>query len=164
MKNSILAVALLAFMTGAISTSYGQVRDQKSYSERGNVQESNKDRTDAKQDYKEVQRKSDFEYKKFKKEGQVKIRNNEKRISELKAKISKFNSKERADYQRNLRILEQKNAGLKSKLNNYNEKQQDKWMSFKRDIDRDIDEVGNQLRDFSVDNKRGDNKGEDKRR
>jgi len=149
-------VALFAFMAGAISTSYGQVRDQKSFSERGNVQESNRDRTDAKQDYKEVQRKSDYEFQKFKKECQAKIRNNEKRISELKAKISRFSTRERAEYQRNLRVLEQKNAGLKRKLANYKEKQQDKWMSFKRDIDRDIDEVGNQLRDFSVDKKRDD--------
>jgi predicted RNase H-like nuclease (RuvC/YqgF family) len=164
MKKSILSVALFAFMAGTISTSYGQVRDQKSFSERGNVQESNKDRTDAKQDYKEVQRKSDFEFQKFKKEGQAKIRNNEKRISELKVKISKFNTREKADYQKNLRVLEQKNANLKRKLANYKEKQQDKWTSFKSEIDRDLDEVGNQLRDFSVDNRREDNKKEDKRR
>ena len=156
MKKSILAVALFAFMAGTISTSYGQVRDQKSFSERGNVQESNRDRSDAKQDYKEVQRKSDFEFQKFKKECQSKIRNNEKRISELKVKISRFSTRERAEYQRNLRVLEQKNAGLKRKLANYKERQQDKWMSFKRDIDRDIDEVGNQLRDFSVDKRRDD--------
>ena len=167
MKKSILAVALFAFMAGTISTSYGQVRDQKSFSERGNVQESNRDRTDAKQDYKEVQRKSDFEFQKFKKECQSKIRNNEKRISVLKVKISKFSTREKAEYQRNLRVLEQKNAGLKRKLANYKEKQQDKWMSFKREIDRDIDEVGRELRDFSVDNKREgnrDDKRDDKRR
>jgi hypothetical protein len=50
--------------------------------------------------------------------------------------------------------LEQKNAGLKRKLANYNVKQQDKRMSFKRDLERDIDEVGEALRNFNIEKRR----------
>jgi len=154
MRKSIFTIAIVAFMAATISTSYGQVRYQKSFSERESVHESNRDRDDAKQDYKEVQRKSDFEFRKFKKECQVKIRQNEKRISVLKTKISKFHSRERAEYKRDLRVLEQKNTRLKRQLANYKNKQQDKWRSFKRDFNHDVDEVGESLRDFRVDNKR----------
>ncbi len=154
MKISILAVALFAFMAGPVSTSYGQYRDQKSFAERENFSESNMDRADANQDYKEVQRKSDFEFQKFKKECQIKIRQNEKSISVLKIKISKFRSIEKAEYQRNLGVLEQKNTRLKKQLTNYKEKKQDKWMAFKREINLDIDEVGEALSDFTVENKR----------
>jgi len=154
MKKSIFTAAVFAFLAGTISTSFGQVRDQKSFSERENVHQTNGERNDAKQDYKEVQRKSDFEFKKFKKECQTKIRDNEKRISVLKTKISRFHSGEKAEYQKNLRGLEQKNAGLKRKLANYNEKHQDKRMSFKRDLERDIDEVGEALRNFNIEKRR----------
>ena len=147
-------MAILTFMAATISTSYGQVRDQKSFSERENVHESNINRDDAKQEYKEGQRKSDFEFQKFKKECQVKIRQNEKRIAVLNTKISKFHSREKAEYQRNLRVLEQKNTKLKRQLANYKNKQQDKWVSFKLEFNHDIDELGESLRDFRVDNKR----------
>jgi len=154
MKKLIFTAAVIAFMAGTISTSFGQVRDQKSFSERENVHQTNGDRNDAKQDYKEVQRKSDFEFKKFKKECQTKLRDNEKRISILKSKISKFHPRERSEYQKDLRVLEQKNAGLKRKLANYNEKQHEKRMSFKRDMERDIAEVGEALRDFKFEKRR----------
>jgi len=151
-------MAVVAFMVGTISTSYGQTRDQKSFSERDNVQQSDRNKADSKQDYKEVQRKSDYEFQKFKKESQATIRNNEKKISDIKRKFSKFSSREKAEYQRNLRIVEQKNAKLKRQLSNYREKQQDKWMSFKRDFNRDLNEVGESLRDFKVENKSHENR------
>lgn len=145
-------------MVFTISTSYGQTRDQKSFSERDNVQQSDRNKDYSKQDYKEVQRKSDYEFQKSEKESQTTIRNNEKKISDLKRKFSKFTSREKAEYQRNLRIAEQKNAKLKRQLANYSEKQQDKWMSFKRDFNGDLNEVGESLRDFKVEKKRHENK------
>jgi len=151
-------MAVVAFMAGTISTSYGQTRDQKSFSERDNVRQSDRNKADSQQDYKEVQRKSDYEFLKFKKESQATIRNNEKKISDIKRKFSKFSSREKAEFQRNLRIVEQKNAKLKRQLSNYRERQQDKWMSFKRDFNRDLNEVSNSLRDFKIENKRHENR------
>ena len=145
-------------MACTISNSYGQTRDQKSFAERDNVQQSDRYKVDSQQDYKEVQRKSDYEFQKFKKESQATIRNNEKKISDLKRKFSKFSSTEKAEYERNLKVLEQKNAKLKGQLSNYREKQQDKWMSFKRDFNRDLNEVGESLRDFKIENKRYENR------
>lgn len=153
MKKSILSMVVVALMTGTISTSYGQNRDQKPYSERENVREVNRNKADSKQNYQDDQKKSAFEFQNFRKECQGKIRNNEKRISALKVKFSKFNSREKSEYRRNLQSLERKNDKLKRKLSNYNEKQQDKWMSFKRDFNHDLDEVSDALKDFSMDHR-----------
>jgi len=154
MKKTILTMAVLAFLTGTITTSYGQNREQGPVKERENVQEASRNRNDVKQDFKREQQKSVFEYQKFKKEAQNKIRKNEKKIGDLKMRLSKFQTRERSDYQRNLRSLEQKNNRLKKKLANYREKEQNKWFSFKRDFDHDIDEVTDGLRDFRMENKR----------
>jgi len=147
-------MAVIAFMAGNVSTSYGQTRDQKSYSERDNVHQTDRNKSDSKQDYREVQRKSDFEFQEFKKESRTKIRNNERKISALKGKISKLHSRGKAEYQKDLRVLEQKNTRLKKQLANFKNREHDKWMSFKRDFNHDLDEVGEALKDFSVDNKR----------
>jgi len=154
MKISILSMAVIAIMSATISTSYGQVRDQKSFSEREDTHQPQVNKVDAKQDYKEAQRKSDFEFQKFRKESQAKIRDNERKIAVLKWKISKFHSRDKAEYQKNLKILAVKNAGLKRKITNYRETHEDKWRQFKREFNHDINEVEDALKDFKVDNKR----------
>ena len=146
-------MAVVAFIAGTISTSYGQNRDQKPSSERENVKEVNRNRVDSKQNYQDDQKKSVYEFQNFRKESQNKIRNNEKRISALKTKVTNLHSREKAGYQKNLQALERKNDKLKRKLSGYNEKQQDKMMSFKRDFNRDLDEVSDALKDFSIDNR-----------
>ena len=152
MKKTILIATMFAFIAGTASTSYGQNRDQKTAHERENVQDANRKGSDENQNFKESHKNSAFEYQKFKKEAGDKIRSNEKRIVNLKTKIAKIHSREKAEYQKNLRVLEQKNTRLKSKLTNYKQREQDKWISFKREFDHDVDEIGDALRNFTVTN------------
>ncbi len=153
MKKTILIATMFAFIAGTVSTSYGENRDdQKPASERQKIQDASRKRLDEKQNFKETQKNSAFEYQKFRKEASNKIRSNEKRVANLKTKIAKIHSKEKAEYQKNLRVLEQKNTRLKRKLANYKEREQNKWMSFKREFDHDADEIGDALRDFTVSN------------
>lgn len=154
MKKTILIATMFAVIAGTVSISYGQNHDQKPVSERENVQDANRKGLDEKQNFKENQRSSTFEYQNFRKEAGNKIRSNEKRIANLKTKIARIHSREKAEYQKNLRVLEQKNSRLKGTLANYKDREQRNWMSFKRDFDHDADEIGDALKDFTVNNNR----------
>jgi hypothetical protein len=153
MKKTILIATIFAFIAGTASVSYGQSHDQKAGSERENIQDANRKGHDEKLNSKEAQRNSAFEYQKFKKEADNKIRSNEQRIANLKTKIARIHSREKAEYQKNLRVLEQNNTKLKRKLTSYKEREQNKWMSFKREFDHDADEISDALKDFTIGNK-----------
>jgi len=152
MKKTIYALALIAFMAGTTSISYGQVSENNSVRNNANVRESKKNVSDSKKNLKVDQKKSEQDYKNFKKESDQKFKNNELRISELKQKYSKLHSKEKMTYKKDLAVLEQKNSKMKRDLANYKVSDDDKWTSFKRNFSRDMDGVGQSLKDFTVRN------------
>lgn len=92
-------------------------------------------------------------YAKFRADAQKEIRENEKRIAELKAK-KKEGTQEVADkYNKKVAGLEEKNNELKDRMNNYNAKDKNqKWDSFRREFNRDMKELGQALRDLGKDN------------
>jgi Tfp pilus assembly protein PilE len=148
MKRTILTIAVIGLMAGITATSYGQLVDKKSEKARENILESKKDVIDAKKDLKEAQKDSVAEYKKFKKESETQITNNEKSIAALKVKVAKANKKEKAEYEKKLGVLEQKNASLKKDLDNYGTKGQIKWSTFKLKFENDMDKLGKDLKNF----------------
>jgi len=152
MKKSILSVALIAFMAGTISVSYGVNRDQNALPGSEYTHQVNRDYS--KQDFRDQQRKSTFEFQSFKKESQSRIRENEKRISNFKVKVSRLQSRDRALYRKDLRVLEQKNDLLKRRLSNFRVKQQDRMDTFKNQFNRDLNKVSEELRDFKFDVRR----------
>ena len=152
MKRTIYTLALIAFMAGTTSISYAQVSENNSVKNNANVRDSKKNVADSKKDLRIVQKKSEQDYKNFKKESDQKFKNNEKRISELKQKYSKLHSNEKVAYKKDLAVLEHKNSKMKKDLANYKVSDDDKWTSFKRDFSRDMDGVGQSLKDFTVRN------------
>lgn len=92
------------------------------------------------------------EWRVFKTETELKIKENEDRIAELKAKMKKSGKTFDAMYEKNINTLEQKNKDLKVRLNGYETNQSD-WESFKREFNHDMDELGQALKDLTVNNK-----------
>lgn len=152
MRKFFLALAAIAFMSLTIATSYGQAPDKKSEKARENLKEAKSDVVDAKQDLKEAQKDSVSEYQSFKKESELKIKDNEKSIADLKLKSDKVEAKNKATYQDKIRELEAKNAKLKSNLENYKEDGAAKWTSFKTEFNRDMNELGKAIKDLTVNN------------
>ena len=141
MKKTILSLAIITFMAGTISITNGQKPDKKSVEARENLKEAQKD--------------SISEYQKFKKESEIKIKDNEQSITDLKVKHSKMTAKDNANYQEKVSALEAKNNNLKKKLTDYNKDgEQDKWTSFKNEFNHDMNELGKALKDFTVRNKK----------
>ena len=154
MKKIILTfVVATAFLTGTILTGC-QSSAQKEASARDNLQE-------AKQDLKNVQEDANAEaqklanaeeWKTFKSDAEITIRNNEIRIADLKVKLNKPGTVLDPMYVKKIETLEQQNNDLKKRIEDY-EKDQSDWETFKREFNHDMDELGRALKDLTVDNK-----------
>lgn len=94
------------------------------------------------------------EWEAFKNSGDSIIVKNEERIAELKLKIKNTGSEIDAKYEKNIEILEQKNKDLKIKMERYKNDANEDWQSFKREFNHDMDELGQSLKDLTVDNKK----------
>lgn len=132
-------IFILAIMAGTIFTSCKSAA-QKETTAKQNVVE-------AKQDLKDTKASNEAEWKVFKAESEAKILDNEQRIAELKVKMNKPGNTFDGLYRTRIEKLEAKNVELKSKLNNYdgNETQ---WKTFKSDFNRDMKEIGNNIKDL----------------
>ena len=138
MKNSILSIALLAFMVGTASISNGQNNDKKLVVASANVQQPQKDLVS--------------EVQKFKKESGLKIKSIDNNIGDLKVYFYKNKVKGKEAFQNNLNALEEKNDALKVKLAG-DIKDQAVLASFKLEFNSVIDELVKSLKDFRVKNK-----------
>jgi len=127
-------MALFAFMIGTISTSYGYNHGNKSVKSNEANQEVSKQKIDAKHELKDAQKDSVSEFKKFKKESELKIKNIDNRIGDLKVKFYKSAIKDKEAYQDKLNLLEEKYEVLKRKLAEYNMNGQNNWISFKIEL------------------------------
>lgn len=150
MKKLVLSVAVIAFVAGTLSTSFGQVADKEAVKARENLKEEKKDVVDAKQDLKIAKIDSISEYQKFTKESDIKFKANEKCITDLRAAITKGNSKELAADQKKVGLLEVKNNTMKKELADYKLLGQAEFKTFKTKFNRDLDELGKELKDFKV--------------
>ncbi len=92
------------------------------------------------------------EWRVFKSDAEIKIKENEVRIGELKVKMKKSGKTFDAMYEKNIIALEQKNKDLRTKISNYESNQSD-WEAFKREFNHDMDELGQAIKDLTVNNK-----------
>lgn len=85
------------------------------------------------------------ELKTFRLEYDLRIKNNEAKIANLKLKINKSNDAPDTEYTREIDSLQYKNTNLKKRLADY-EKTHSDWSKFKNDFNRDLDDLGNRLK------------------
>jgi hypothetical protein len=149
MKKLFLSVAVVAFMAGTL-TSFGQVPDKQAVKARENLKEEKKDVVDAKKDLKVAQKDSISEYQKLTKDSEIKFKSNEQNIAGLRASITKSNSKEMGTDQKKLSLLEEKNTNLRKELADYKVLGHTEFTTFKNRLNRDLDELAKELKDFKV--------------
>lgn len=94
------------------------------------------------------------EWEAFKSQTDSVINYNEARIAELKLKMKKTGKSIDDKYKENIDVLEQKNRDLKAKTATYKKDRNADWQSFKREFNHDMDEIGQALKDLTVDNKK----------
>jgi len=87
----------------------------------------------------------------FKSESELKIRDNEILITELKVKIEKQEDIFDALYKKKIAYLEEQIKYMKLRLEAF-EKWQSNWESFKYGFNQEMDTIGNALKYLTVDN------------
>jgi DNA polymerase III delta prime subunit len=153
MKKSILTLAIATFMIGSIVTSC-KPNTEKEQAAQDSVDSAKVAVTDAEDDLDEAKRAATAEeWQEFKDATNAKIEENNAKIAELKLKIKKTGKDIDNAYQRNIDTIEQKNKELKIKMDSYKNDVNSDWKSFKREFNHDMDELGQSLKDFTVNNK-----------
>ena len=150
MKNALLIFTLLTlFFTGVLFTSC-QSSAEKVSDAKTEVQVAEQDLKNA--EIKEQQAANEAAWMAFKADIDVKIKANETAITELKAKIKKFGKKSEAMYEKSIAELEQRNTALRTRLDSYTFGKSD-WETFKSEFNRDMDGLGQAIKDLVVTNK-----------
>lgn len=155
MKKSIFIIAITAFMTGTIIVSC-QSSTKKEIEAQENVQEAQADLTEAQNEVAVQEQKvaSAAEWQDFKDKTNATIDANETRIAQFKVNMKSTKKSVDALYLKNIEELEQKNKNLKDRMNTYKNDANSDWNSFKREFNHDMDELGNALKDLTVNNKK----------
>ncbi|HET7819658.1 MAG TPA: hypothetical protein VFL70_10160 [Bacteroidia bacterium] len=142
MKKTILAITI--FIAILHVAAFGQ-ENKKTEKARKEVAEAQKDLRQAKIDSAE-------DFKKFKKEAEAQINENQKKIAQLKARKWNENNENKEKYDKKVLALEQKNNELRRKIETCDNTQTSMWTSFKREFNHDMSELGQALKDLGVDN------------
>lgn len=153
MKTKILTLAALLIFTGCLLTSCGKTQDK---TENEKIEKGKEEVKDAKEDLQKTETQYAIEVMDFKKVAEEKMLENKKTIEELKAKRStKKTAKEKEKYDVKIAELEIRNDNLRIKLRDYKEeKRTEKWESFKREFNHDMDELGSSIKDIFRDNEK----------
>lgn len=142
-------VLIMSFIVAFVSCQTGVQKEQEAV----------EDVAEAKQDLKEViqENKEDNataatteEWNNFKAETDARILENEKKMKALSDQIKKEGKNLDALYARKIDTLQMKNRVLKNKLDGYDMKSD--WKKFQQEFNRDMDELGKTLKDFTVKN------------
>lgn len=144
MKKSVFVVAITALVAGTSITSCDS-STKKVEDAAVKVDKASEDLTDAKKEFNE-------EYTKFQTESEARMVENDKQIAELKANKTQLKKEAKADYDKAIKDFEEKNSALRIKMTEYKEKGNDKWESFKREFNHDMDELGQSLKDLTKNN------------
>jgi len=153
MKSSILIMAVTVCMVGTMITGC-KTSSEKVENAQDKVIEAKNDMLEAQGDLNKTLQDSITDYQKFKIESEAKISAYEKSMAEFKTRIANEKKENKASYEKKLAELEQKSSEMKKKLEEYKDEGQDKWTSFKNEFNHDMDELGQALKDLTVDNKK----------
>jgi len=151
MKNLLFTIAVLLAAGSLFTACLSSDQKKEAADAQVVIANNNLDTEQMNADYLAEKAATAKELKTFKLESDLKIKNNEVRIAELKLKMNKPGVVSDEVYKKKIDSLEMKNKNLKTRLGDY-ERSHSSWTKFKRDFNRDLDELGSKLKDIAKDN------------
>jgi len=153
MKNLISDFVIAMAMLAMAFLSSCQSNADKLEAANKDVAEAKEELAEARADAREIKIMvaNEEEWRAFKTDAEVKIANNEKRIEEIREKMKKPGKTFDEMYRKNIDALEERNKDLRKRIGYYENNQSD-WDRFKREFNHDMDEIGQALKDLTVDN------------
>lgn len=144
MKKSIFTLAAMSLlMTGAILTSCNSAAQKEENTTTTEQQEAIND---------EQVVATAEEWQEFKTDAEAKIKRNELRIEELTVQMNKPGQVFDDLYKNRILELEQQNKKLQDRIDAYDKSHTD-WEKFKREFNHDMDELGDALKNITVNNR-----------
>jgi outer membrane murein-binding lipoprotein Lpp len=77
---------------------------------------------------------------------------NEQNIREYQSKIASQKSDTRLAYEKKIAELNTRNENLRLKMSDFQSESKQDWEAFKNELDRDMEELGNAFKDFTIKN------------
>lgn len=156
MKKSIFILAITTFMVGAVLVGC-QSSAKKEETAQENLQKAKENLEQVQNDTALADQKKAAiaeEWQIFKNETEATINENGIYIADLKVKMKKTGKAIDSLYSKKIDLLEQKNKDIKIRIETYKNDKNSDWESFKREYKHDMDELGQTLKDITVDNKK----------
>lgn len=144
LKNTLSIFALSTLMLGLNLSSCSSAADDVTDAKE-DVDSANKELEQAKEDLK-------IDMEVYRTETIEKILENEKAIAEKRKSIETDKSALKAAHQKQIIDLESRNQELKDKLENYHGEGKENWEEFKKEFSHDMTEIGDALKDLTVNN------------
>lgn len=111
---------------------------------------------EADQDLNEVSRDARADWQEdwlaFKRDINVDISKNERRIMELRAEVALIDAEYRGKYNTRINDAERRNFELRDRVNNYYDQGDQKWAVFKTDVRQDFDDLATSIGTITVSN------------
>lgn len=153
MKKTLITFVAIMLVTVTIFTSC-QSSAQKEKVAEENLQGAQKDlekaQDNADEDAAKTAKAEDWRI--FKLDAEAKIKANEIRIAGIREKMKTSGKAPDAIYQTKIDLLEQQNKNMTARIEAYTKTQSD-WEEFKREFNHDMDQLGEALKDITVNNK-----------
>jgi len=155
MSKIIMTLAIIVLMMTGTFTTGCQSSGQKVDDAKNKVEDAQQDLKAAQQKDAEtaMQAANNEEWQIFKTQSEIKIKENDASIEELKEKMKKSGKNVDAILAKNIESLEKKNKDLSSKIDSY-DKNRSNWESFKREFNSDMDAFGTAFKDLTINNKK----------
>jgi len=141
-------MAIVAFVAGTASSSFGQIPEKKSEETGKNLSEPKKEVVVQHEPI--AQKDSVSDYQKLTNESSVKFTENEKSIVDLRASIIKSNTYAKDADQKRVDVLEQKNNDLKKELTGCKIEGKTEFATFKSEFNSNMDLLTKELKDFKI--------------
>jgi nitrate/nitrite-specific signal transduction histidine kinase len=142
MKNVMKLIAAWLVFAGAMQTSCTSASEK--------VEQSAENVNDANVKLEEEKKQLLEDMETYKKEKEAEIAANEQSIQEFNTRIANQKTEARIEYKKTIDELNRKNSDLKKRIADFKTDSKSNWDSFKTEFGRDMDELGNAFKEFTV--------------
>jgi hypothetical protein len=149
MKNSFLKICSSVFFIFMIVAGCNSSTEKKAE----DLENAEKNVVDAQKDLDLSRQDSTREYEQYKADVASKLLENDRKILQLKEKMTVAKTKANDKYTSELKELEVKNLKLRTKMEGYKNGAKENWESFKYDFNKELDEIGKSISAFAQKNK-----------
>jgi chromosome segregation ATPase len=151
MKKKFFSLTITLLLSTAFIGACQSVKSEKISNEKANEAKTELNETNSDENLAQENAAKDEEWKAFKTETEVKIRDNNTLIAATRVKMKKTRQVMDALYEKRIDDLEAKNKTMQTRLDAYDANHSD-WNKFKTEFNHDMDELGKALKDLTVKN------------